>query len=346
MKVGVVGLGRVGKIHLSNLIYHFPEIDVVIVSDPAVETHDFARRLGVQNIVQNAEEVLTHPDVDAVLICSPTPYHVPNLILAARHGKHIFCEKPVDVTLSSIKEACKVVEEFGVKLMVGFNRRFDDNFSRVRELVASGKIGEPHILRITSRDPAPPSLDYLRTSGGIFLDMTIHDFDMARFIVGSEVVEVFVKGAALINPEIERINDIDTAVIVLTFENGAIGVIDNSRKAVYGYDQRLEIFGSEGMARAENRKENDVEFAGKEGITGALPLYFFLERYEKAFRECLRNFLSCVANDEASPVNVYDGLMATAIGKAALKSLMEKRPVKMSEVLNEVDREIIISGSN
>lgn len=346
MKIGVVGLGRVGKIHLSNLIYHFPENDVVIVSDPAVETHDFAHKLGVKNVVTDAVEVLTHPEVEAVIICTPTPFHVPNLILAARHGKHIFCEKPIDVNLNSIEEARKVVEQHGVKLMVGFNRRFDENFARVRQLVATGKVGEPHILRITSRDPAPPPLEYLRTSGGIFLDMTIHDFDMARYIVGSEVTEVYVKGGALINPEIEKLNDIDTAVIVLTFENGAIGVIDNSRKAVYGYDQRLEILGSEGMARAENRTENDVILAGKDGIIGALPLYFFLERYEKAFRVCLQNFLECIAQDKPSPVNVHDGLMATAIGKAAMISLLEKRPVRMSEVLKELDREVIASGSN
>lgn len=333
MKVGVVGLGRVGKIHLSNLVQHFQDVEVAVVSDPMEEAHGFAKKLGIINVVKTAEEVITHPEVDAVIISSPTPLHIPHVKLAARNGKHIFCEKPLDVDLNTIVEAQKVVEEYGVKLMVGFNRRFDDNFARVRELVKAGKIGEPHILRITSRDPAPPPLEYIKVSGGIFLDMSIHDFDMARFIVGSEVTEVYVKGAALINPEIAELGDIDTALIVLTFENGAIGVIDNSRQAVYGYDQRLEILGSGGMAKAENRMENDVALAGKEGITGALPLYFFLERYEKAFKSCLRGFLDCVAKDLPSPITAHDGLMATAIGKAALKSLREKRPVGMKEIL-------------
>lgn len=333
MKIGLVGLGRVGKIHLGNLIQYFTETEVVIVSDPLEESHDFARKLGVNRVVFDAREVLTHPEVEAVLICAPTPFHIPYVKLAAENGKHIFCEKPLDVDLKAIAEARQVVAQNGVNLMVGFNRRFDDNFARVKALVASGKIGEPHLLKITSRDPAPPPLEYLEVSGGIFLDMTIHDFDMARFIVGSEVTEVYVKGGALINPEIAKFDDVDTAVTVLTFENGAIGVIDNSRKAVYGYDQRLEIFGSEGMARAENRHENDVVFSGKDGVSGALPLYFFLERYEKAFRACLKEFLTCIETGASSTVDAHDGLMATAIGKAAGISLAEGRPVAMNEVL-------------
>lgn len=333
MKIGVVGLGRVGKIHLSNLVQHFPETEVVVVSDPMAEAHDFAKKLGVSNVVFNAQEVLTNEQVEAVIVCSPTPFHIPHVKLAAQHGKHVFCEKPLDVDLASILEAQKIVEANGVQLMVGFNRRFDDNFAKVREMVASGKIGEPHMLRITSRDPAPPPLDYIKVSGGIFLDMSIHDFDMARFIVGSEVTEVYVKGAALANPEIEKLGDIDTALIVLTFANGAIGVIDNSRQAVYGYDQRLEILGSEGMAKAENRHENDVILSDKNGVRGALPLYFFLERYEKAFKSCLKGFIDCVKSGAPSPVNAHDGLMATAIGKAAMISLKEGRPVAMSEIL-------------
>ncbi len=333
MKVGIVGLGRVGKIHLGNLVQYFPETEVAIVSDPSEDTHEFARKLGVKKVVLCAEEVLTSPEVDAVVICSPTPFHVPYVKLAAQNGKHIFCEKPLDTDLAAIAEAQEVVRQHGVKLMVGFNRRFDDNFAKVKWLIEAGKIGEPHVLRITSRDPAPPPLEYLQSSGGIFLDMTIHDFDMARFIVGSEVTEVYVKGAALVNPEIGKLGDIDTAVIVLSFESGTIGVIDNSRKAVYGYDQRLEIFGSEGMARAENRTENNVILAGKEGVTGALPLYFFLERYENAFRACLKAFIDSVINNTPAPVNAHDGFMATAIGKAAMISLVEKRPVKIEEVL-------------
>jgi myo-inositol 2-dehydrogenase / D-chiro-inositol 1-dehydrogenase len=333
LKVGVIGLGRIGQIHLSNLMHHMPDAEVVIASDVSLEAHVFAKKMGVPSVTTVAEDVIQHREVEAVVICSPTPYHVPYSIAAAKEGKHIFCEKPLDVTLEAIQEAEKAVQENGVKLMLGFNRRFDANFSKVRSVVQAGKVGEPHILRITSRDPAPPPVEYLKTSGGIFLDMSIHDFDMARYIVSSEVKEVFVKGDALIHPEIKEFGDIDTAVIVLTFENGAIGVIDNSRKAVYGYDQRLEIFGSEGMAKAENNTTDQLVHFDSQGGHSALPLHFFLERYETAYRVCLKSFIDCVLQDKPSPVDARDGLMATAIGIAAMKSLTEGRSVKMEEVL-------------
>ena len=333
LKIGVIGLGRIGQIHLSNLLHHMPDAEVVIASDVSLDAHIYAKKLGVPHVTTMAEDVIQHREVEAVVICSPTPYHVPYSIAAARQGKHIFCEKPLDVTLEAIQDAEKAVQENNVKLMLGFNRRFDANFSKVRSVVQAGKIGEPHILRITSRDPAPPPVEYLKTSGGIFLDMSIHDFDMARYIVGSEVKEVFVKGDALIHPEIKEFGDIDTAVIVLTFENGAIGVIDNSRKAVYGYDQRLEIFGSEGMAKAENNTTDALVHFDSQGGHSALPLHFFLERYETAYRVCLKSFIDCVLHDKPSPVDARDGLMATAIGIAAMKSLTEGRSVKMEEVL-------------
>lgn len=333
LKIGVIGLGRIGQIHLSNLLYHTPEAEVVMVSDISVGAHVFAHNLGIKNTSTNAYDVINHPEVEAIVICSPTPFHVPYSVAAAKLGKHVFCEKPLDVTLEAIQEAEQAAKENNIKLMVGFNRRFDANFNQVRNLVMANEIGDPHILRITSRDPAPPPVEYLKISGGIFLDMSIHDFDMARYIVGSEVSEVYVKGDALIHPEIKEFGDIDTAVIVLTFENGAIGVIDNSRKAVYGYDQRLEIFGSKGMAKAENNTSNSVVQYNQSSVNSSLPLHFFLERYEQAYRECIKTFIDCVLNDKPSPVDAHDGLMATAIGMAALKSLQEGRPVKMSEIM-------------
>lgn len=333
LKTGVIGLGRIGQIHLSNLLHHMPDAEVIIASDVSEASHEFAKRLGVKEVTTDAYEVINHPDVEAVIICSPTPYHVPYTVAAAEQGKHVFCEKPLDVTIEAILAAEKAVADNGVKLMLGFNRRFDGNFSNVRNLVENNKIGDPHILRITSRDPAPPPVEYLKISGGIFLDMSIHDFDMARYIVGSEVKEVFVKGDALIHPEIKEFGDIDTAVIVLTFENGAIGVIDNSRKAVYGYDQRLEIFGSKGMAKAENNTTDSLIHFDSEGGHSALPLHFFLERYETAYRVCLKSFIDCVLQDKPSPVDAHDGLMATAIGIAAMKSLTEGRTVQINEVL-------------
>ncbi|PWJ58347.1 myo-inositol 2-dehydrogenase/D-chiro-inositol 1-dehydrogenase [Dyadobacter jejuensis] len=336
LKIGVIGLGRIGQIHLANLCRHMPETEVVIASDLSVSTHDIARNMGVQNLSTDASEVIDHPDVEAVIICSPTSSHVPYTIAAAKQNKHIFCEKPLDISLSGIQQTQKVVEAHGVKLMLGFNRRFDANFNQVRESVLSGRVGQPHILRITSRDPSPPPISYLKKSGGIFLDMSIHDFDMARFIVGSEVMEVYVKGDALIQPEIKEFGDIDTAIIVLTFENGAMAVIDNSRKAVYGYDQRLEIFGSKGMAKAENNTPHNTQFYAETGIHGAPPLHFFLERYQQAYRTCLETFVACITKDYPSPIDCQDGLMATAIGIAAMKSLSENRPVKMQEVLESI----------
>ncbi|HRP33105.1 MAG TPA: inositol 2-dehydrogenase [Agriterribacter sp.] len=335
LKTGIIGLGRIGQIHLANLLFHTQNAEVIIASDVSTATHDYAKRLGVAQVTTKAEDVLNHPEVEAVIICAPTPQHVPYTIAAAQAKKHIFCEKPLDVTLPAIVSAQQAVQKNGVKLMLGFNRRFDPNFARVASLVQQHSIGDPHILRITSRDPAPPPLEYVKISGGIFLDMSIHDFDMARFITGSEVKEVYVKGDALVDPRIKQYADIDTAIIVLTFENGAIGVIDNSRKAVYGYDQRLEIFGSKGMAKAENNTPDNVTQFSGEAVESALPLHFFLERYEKAYRSCIQSFVDCVVNDTPSPVDAHDGLMATAIGMAAGLSLKENRPVKMEEILKQ-----------
>jgi len=332
LKIGVIGLGRIGQIHLANLLHHTPNAEVVIASDVSTDAHQPAKRSGVAT-TESAEEVIGHPDVEAVIICAPTPMHVPYTIAATQAKKHVFCEKPLDVSIADIKSAQQAVTDNDVKLMLGFNRRFDPNFLRVRHLVASGAIGDSHILRITSRDPAPPPLEYVKVSGGIFLDMAIHDFDMARYITGSEVKDVYVKGDALIDPRIKEYNDVDTAVIVLSFENGAIGVIDNSRQAVYGYDQRLEIFGSKGMAKAENNTEDNVKQYNLEGGTSALPLHFFLERYEKAYRNCMQIFADCVLDNKPSPVDAHDGLMATAIGIAAGISLREKRTVAIKEIL-------------
>lgn len=333
LKTGVIGLGRIGQIHLSNLLNNTKNAEVVIASDVSPAAHDYAKRLGVAQVTTSAEEVIGHPDVEAVIVCAPTPQHVPYTIAAAQAKKHVFCEKPLDVTIPAILSAQKAVNDNGVKLMLGFNRRFDPNFARVGSMVKNDIIGDSHILRITSRDPAPPPLEYVKVSGGLFLDMSIHDFDMARFITGSEVKEVFVKGDALIDSRIKAYNDIDTAVIVLTFENGAIGVIDNSRKAVYGYDQRIEIFGAKGMAKAENNTPDNVIQYSQEGVQSALPLHFFLERYEKAYRTCMQSFIDCVLNDTPSPVDAHDGLMATAIGLAAAISLKENRIVKMDEII-------------
>jgi myo-inositol 2-dehydrogenase/D-chiro-inositol 1-dehydrogenase len=219
-----------------------------------------------------------------------------------------------------------------VKLQVGFNRRFDHNFRRVHELVRSGALGHPHLVRITSRDPAPPPPEYVKVSGGIFLDMTIHDFDMARYLSCSEVVEVYAHGAVLVDPAIGEAGDVDTAVVTLSFANGAIGVIDNSRRAVYGYDQRVEVFGSKGCASCGNDTPSSVVVASEQGVQGDKPLYFFLERYRQAFIDEMKAFFRALTEDTPTPVGGVDGLKPILIGLAAKRSLAEHRPVKVSEV--------------
>jgi myo-inositol 2-dehydrogenase/D-chiro-inositol 1-dehydrogenase len=250
---------------------------------------------------------------------------------AALAGKHIFSEKPLALDLPSIDEALAAVDKAGVKLQVGFNRRFDHSFRRVREIIASGQIGRPCILHITNRDPVPPSIEYARTSGGMFLDMSIHDFDMARYQLG-EVEEVYAMGAVLVAPELEQVDDVDTDVVTLRFANGALGVIDNSRQAVYGYDQRLEVFGSAGAARAENQATDTVLQSDNAGVHSAKPPRFFMDRYMECYVTEFREFIDCVLNDRTPPVTGEDGRLAVVIGYAAIKSWKENRPVRLSEI--------------
>lgn len=334
LKLGVIGTGRIGKVHIATLVQNVPQAVVVAVADVNLAAaKEFAGTMGISAVYGNYKDVINHPEVEAVVICSPTDTHAQYIVEAANAGKHIFCEKPVDLSLDVIRGALDAVDKAGVKLMVGFNRRFDPNFAKIRQLVVDGKIGDPHILKITSRDPAPPPAEYSAVSGGMFMDMTIHDFDMARFIVGSEVTEVYVKSAVLVDEAIGKAGDVDTAIITLTFANGAIGVIDNSRKAVYGYDQRVEIFGSKGMACADNNyPENHRYFAG-DGVHGSLPLNFFMDRYLEAYANEMKIFCEAVVNNLPLPVSGDDGLKSVAIALAAKKSVAGKRTVKISEIL-------------
>jgi myo-inositol 2-dehydrogenase/D-chiro-inositol 1-dehydrogenase len=251
---------------------------------------------------------------------------------AAARGKQIFCEKPIDLSLEKVQAINEEVARRGIRMMVGFNRRYDPNFLKVRETIKDGLVGQPHVLRITSRDPGPPPEQYLRASGGIFLDMTIHDFDMARYLMGSEVTEVYTRAAVLVDPMFARAGDWDTAVITLTFENGAFAVIDNSRKAVYGYDQRVEMFGSGGMVTVTNNTPDTHILCDSAGIHTALPLNFFLERYAESYLREMSAFVDAVVNRTPVPVGGEDGLKAAAIALAAGKSARENRPVKLTEI--------------
>jgi len=240
------------------------------------------------------EDIFNDSEIDVVVITSSTDTHAQFIQKAAIKKKDIFCEKPIDTDIQRIKETIKVVRDNNVNLMVGFNRRFDRNFMRVHEAVASGQVGDPHIIKITARDPAPPPIEYIKVSGGIYMDMTIHDWDMARFQAGSEVEEVYASGAVLIDPKIGEAGDIDTAVAVLKFKNGALGLIDNTRQAVYGYDQRVEVFGSRGCAMADNEATNTVKIYTAECTNIDKIPYFFLERYIESYANELKFFFNCL----------------------------------------------------
>ena len=332
--VGVIGTGRIGKLHIQHLSQNIPNAELIAICSLDIETaQTLTEQFNIPQITSDYPTLLSNSQIDAVIVASSTDTHVEICQAAAEAGKHIFCEKPIALDLKQIDETLTIVEKAEVKFQVGFNRRFDTNFMRVREAVTSGEIGEPHILRITSRDPAPPPIEYVKLSGGIFLDMTIHDFDMARYLIDDEVVEVYAVGDVRVDPKIGEAGDIDTAVITLRFQNGVLATIDNSREAIYGYDQRVEVFGSKGMVVAGNPLTNTVTFSGSEGSSAASPLYFFVERYKEAYLSELHAFIRCIKENTQPPVTGIDGRAPIVMGYAALKSLRENRPVQLSEIL-------------
>jgi myo-inositol 2-dehydrogenase/D-chiro-inositol 1-dehydrogenase len=333
IRVGLIGAGRIGRVHAEHLAYRIPEANLVAVSDIFVEAAEkLAADFQIPATYKDHRRIIEDKNIEAVVICSSTDTHSVMIEEVATAGKHIFCEKPIDHDLSKIDRALAVVEQAGVKLQVGFNRRFDPNFRRVREIVAAGEIGDPHILRITSRDPGPPPIEYIKVSGGIFLDMTIHDFDMARFLMGEEVAEIYATGGVMVDPQIGEAGDIDTAIITLRFKSGAIGTIDNSRKAVYGYDQRVEVFGSEGVVRVSNNTPHTAVVSNANGVHAPLPLFFFIERYTEAYVAEMKEFIECIQQDTTPPVTGIDGRIPVVMAYAAKMSFDENRPVKLSEV--------------
>ncbi len=332
VKIAVIGTGRMGSVHARNIVRQIPEAELVAVCDIRLEVAQaVADELGIQRVVYDYHDLLQDPEIEAILIASSTNTHAFMMKDVAAAGKHIFCEKPLALELDNIDDALAAVERAGVKLQVGFNRRFDKSYQRLHEIVESGEIGRPCILRITNRDPDFPSIDFLRVSGGIFLDLVIHDFDMVRYQVG-EVQEIYAMGHLLLNQELKEFNDLDTDVIALRFANGTLGVIDNSRKAVYGYDQRLEVFCSNGTAMAGNEAETTVVKGNTDGFLSAKPPYFFMQRYAPCYVEEVRQFVQCVRDDRPTPVTGTDGRAAVVLGYAAWKSVRENRPVKISEI--------------
>lgn len=337
IKVGIIGAGRIGRVHGESISKYVKNAEVKAIADPFLNdnTKAWAASMGIQECYTDYKKILEDPEIAAVLICASTDQHSPLSIEALKAGKHVFCEKPIDHDVNKIKEVLEVVKESGKKYQVGFNRRFDHNFKAVHDAVAAGKIGKQQIIKITSRDPEPPSIDYVKVSGGIFLDMTIHDFDMVRYLSGSEVEEVYAEGSVTVDPAIGEAGDIDTAVITLKLANGATAVIDNCRAACYGYDQRAEVFGTEGCVAIGNDSVSNAVFSGKDGVVSEKPMFFFLERYMAAYANEVDQFVEAIVNDTATPVNANDGLQPVLIGLAAKKSVAEHRPVKIAEIAAE-----------
>ena len=331
INIAVIGTGRIGSVHTRNLVRSIHEANVVAICDIRLEVAQaVADELGIERVVKDYHELLEDKNIEAVLIATNTDTHAFIVNDVAKAGKQIFCEKPLALDLASTDDILDTIEKTKVKLQVGFNRRFDKSFKRVREIVTSGEIGRPCILHITNRDPEPPSFEYAKSSGGMFLDMSIHDFDMARFQIG-EIEEVYAIGNVLVAPYLNEIADVDTNIITLKFANGTVGAIDNSRQSVYGYDQRLEVFCSGGNAIAGNENENTVVMGNKGGYHSAKPPYFFIQRYADGYIEEVRQFLQCVRDNKPVSPTGQDSRMAVLLGSAAWESLRKNRPIRMKE---------------
>ncbi len=331
-RIGVIGVGRIGRMHAELLVRRVPGATVAAVHDAHADTaRAVGEALGVP-VAGSVDEMLASPDVDAVAICTSTDTHADLIVAAAEAGKAIFCEKPVSLDLDEVDRALQAVDDAGVPFGIGFNRRFDPAHASVRAAVAAGRVGDPHMVRITSRDPAPPPMGYVATSGGLFLDMTIHDFDMARYVTGSEVVEVFARGAVRVDPAFGEAGDVDTAIVLLVHENGCLTSIDNSRQAVYGYDQRVEVFGSAGMAASENPLAHSGVVRTTDGTHEALLPHFYLERYTASYLHEWEAFVAALEAGDTPPVGTTDARAPLVIGLAAWRSVREDRHVRIEEV--------------
>ncbi|PQO23845.1 inositol 2-dehydrogenase [Rhodobacteraceae bacterium WD3A24] len=330
LQFAILGAGRIGKVH-GAAIADTPGAALAAVADPVAEA---ARSLAQAHdcAVRSIDDIEADPAIDAVVICTPTDTHADLIERFARAGKAIFCEKPIDLSLARVRACLGVVEETGATLMVGFNRRFDPDFRALKARVESGVIGRVEMVTITSRDPAPPPIEYIARSGGIFRDMTIHDFDVARWLLGEEVETVQATGSVLVDPAIGEAGDYDSANVLLTTAGGRQCVITNSRRASYGYDQRLEVHGSDGMVAADNRHEANIRTATAEGIAQPPLLDFFMTRYAEAYRAEIAAFIAAIAEDAPPPATGADGAMALALADAAGIAAREGRSVALEEV--------------
>lgn len=333
IKIGIIGAGRIGRVHtkalstLSNAL-------VWAIADPiAPDLEEYAKNMGIPNVYKDYLKILECKEIDAVLICTPSDTHYKISLEALKRGKHIFCEKPVDLEIDRVKEIEVAVKASGLVYMVGFNRRFDKEFMAMKKIIKDGKVGNIELVQITSRDPSPPPIAYIKASGGIFCDMMIHDLDMVYYLTNEEVKSVYAVGDALVNPAVKEEGDIDTAAVTMELESGSVAVITNSRRTAYGYDQRAEVHGSSGSIMNGNHYSNHTVFMGQDGVVAEKPLDFFLERYMEAYTLEISKFVEVIESGGVSPVSVNDALRSLVLAKAAMISLKEGRKVFVSELV-------------
>ena len=331
IRTGLLGCGRIGQVHGQNLAVNPGAMLVALYDEVAETAQNLAQKTGAE--IRGSDEIIQADDIDAVLICTPTNTHYNLIHMAAEAKKAIFCEKPIDLSLARSQECVQVVERIGVPFMVAFNRRFDPNFAALQQRLQAGEAGEIELVNILSRDPAPPPLELMQSNGGLFQDMMIHDFDMARFLVGEEFVELYATGSVLVDQKIAAIDDIDTAGVILKAASGKICQISNSRRASYGYDQRVEVHGSKGMLRVDNLLENSVEAATKDGFHRAPTMHFFLERYQLAYSRELAHFIHSLNSGDAMTPNGQDGIQAQKLAEAATTSYHKGVGVNISDFL-------------
>ena len=330
LKVGLLGAGRIGQVHAAVVAAHEGSKLAAISDVYAPAAEELAAKYHAQ--VRSSDEIIADDAIDAVLIATSTDTHSDLIEAATQAGKAVMCEKPVDLSLERARACLKAVSATGRPVMIGFNRRFDPSFAAIRDSLAAGQIGKAELLSVTSFDPAPPPVEYIKVSGGLFRDMMIHDFDMTNFIMGETPVSISASGACLVDPEIGRAGDIDTAVVTLSYADGKLAVIKNSRRAAYGYDQRLELLGADGLLQAQNILENTVVKSTGQGVISAKPTYFFIERYMPAYKAEWAAFVAAVQAGDDMPVSLQDGVQALAMAEAAQRSFDSSKPVRLADV--------------
>ena len=333
-RFGIIGLGRIGKIHFENINSFIEDASITAVSNLNSKNQKWVKDRSDTKIYDHYDQMVSDPKIDAIIISSPTSFHIEHINIALKAGKAIFCEKPVDLSFKKVKLIKDSIKDSKIPFMVGFNRRYDKSIQKIKKSIKNGTIGTPQIIGITSRDPAPPDINYLKTSGGLFLDMAIHDFDMACFLNENPVESVYSTGSVFGDKQIKNLGDVDTAVTTLNFENGSIATINNSRKAVYGYDQRVEVFGDLGMCATNNQLPDNHLIADKNGIHTPRPIGFFLERYADSYKSIIKEFISCLIEKTEMPNGINAGLNSLHISLAAKKSFQEKRVVYLKEAFN------------